>query len=259
MTLSCRPRRSPARRALLVLLIEALALAGAPVLPRVLDGTAPALAAIGDISTIAGNGTGGFSGDGGAATSAKLWLPFDVTVDPLGNVYINDSENKRIRKVGTDGNISTFAGTGTSGYSGDGGAATDAKINQGSGQLVSDPVGNIFFVDAGNRRIRRVAVDGTITTVAGTGGWGDCNDGNGGPATSAPLSGLGGIALDASGNLYFTGTCNRIRKVDTAGILSTVAGTTRYGGFSGDGGPATAAVLNAPRGLEFDGREPLLR
>lgn len=240
-------------RALLVLLIEALALAGAPVLPRVLDGASPAVAAIGDISTIAGNGNAGSGGDGGPATSAQLWGPFDTTVDPLGNVYISDSENKRIRKVDTNGNISTFAGTGTSGYSGDGGAATSAKINQGSGQITSDAVGNIFFVDAGNRRIRRIAVDGTITTVAGNGDFGDCDTGNGGQATAAALAELRGLAFDAAGNLYFTGTCHRVRKVDTAGILSTVAGTTRFGGFSGDGGAATAALLNSPRGLGVDG------
>ncbi|MFD0712153.1 S-layer homology domain-containing protein [Paenibacillus sp. GCM10027626] len=205
--------------------------------------------ASGTISTVAGTGSAGYSGDGGNALSAKLNHPMGVAVDNSGNLYISDMVNCRIRKVDASGTISTVAGTGVLGYSGDGGPAISARLSYPSG-VATDNDGNVYIVDQSNHRIRKVDVSGTISTVAGTGSAGDSGDG--GSATSAELRSPSGIAVDDSGNLYiaeFAG--NRIRKVDTAGIISTVAGTGAYG-YSGDGGPATSAQLNYPSGVAVD-------
>ena len=206
------------------------------------------------ITTIAGSGAiglgyGNFSGDGGQATAAKLNCPQGVTLDDIGNLYIADTYNSRIRMINTTGIISTIAGSGTAGFSGDGGQATAAELNQPL-QILFDPTGNMYIVDGGNRRIRMVNTAGVITTIAGNGIAGFSGDG--GQATAAKLKRPNEIAFDASGNLYIADTGNeRIRKVNTAGIISTIAGTGIMG-FAGDGGQATAAKLNDPCGITID-------
>ncbi len=202
----------------------------------------------GVISTVAGTGTAGFSGDGGAATSAKINLPFGVAVDSAGNIYIADTSNNRIRKVASGGTISTVAGTGTAGFGGDGAAATSAKLSSPYGVAV-DASGNLYIADTGNNRIRMVTTAGIINTVAGnTAGSG----GDGGPATSAQLNNPTAVMVDAGGNLYIGDTSNnRIRLVTAAGIISTVAGNGSQG-FGGDDGPATSALLDSPSGVTVD-------
>ena len=177
----------------------------------------------GTITTVAGNGDAGFSGDGGPATSARLSRPTGVALDGAGNLYITDSANQRIRKVDTSGTITTVAGTGEVGFSGDGGPATSARLSGPRG-IALDGAGNLYIADNANHRIRKVDTSGTITTVAGTRERGFSGDG--GPATSARLSGPRAIALDSAGNLYIADRDNqRIRKVDTGGTITTVAGT----------------------------------
>ncbi len=202
------------------------------------------------ITTVAGTGAAGFSGDGGPATAAQLRNPFHVTVDGAGNVYLADNGNHRIRRVDAAGVITTVAGTGAAGFSGDGGLASAAQLDVPTGIAV-DGVGNVYIADSGNHRIRRVDAAGVITTVAGTAvaGFG----GDGGPATAAQLSNPSGVAVDGAGNVYIAATGNhRIRRVDAAGVITTVAGTSASG-FSGDGGPATAAQLSNPSGMDVDG------
>ncbi|MGO9095116.1 MAG: BACON domain-containing protein, partial [Bryobacteraceae bacterium] len=200
----------------------------------------------GTISTVAGNGNGGFAGDGGPAANASLFGPSGVAVDSVGNLYIADASNNRIRKL-SGGTIATVAGNGIQGFSGDGGPATSASLYTPSGVAV-DSAGDLFIADSGNSRIRKVSGQ-TITTVAGNGNC--CFSGDGGPATSASLSDPSAVAVDAAGNLYIADTTNyRIRKV-SGGIIATVAGNGTFG-FSGDGGPATAAELNWPAGVAVD-------
>ena len=203
----------------------------------------------GVISTVAGSGTAGFSGDSSAATAAQLNTPADVAPDGAGNLYIADAGNHRIRKVDSAGVISTVAGSGTAGFSGDGGAATAAQLNIPAG-VAPDGAGNLYIADTDNHRIRKVDSAGVISTVAGDGtsGFG----GDGGAATAARLDGPTDVALDGTGNLYIADTGNdRIRKVDSAGVISTVAGDGTNG-FSGDGGAAMAAQLNTPVGVALD-------
>jgi trimeric autotransporter adhesin len=193
----------------------------------------------GIITTFAGNGTMGFSGDGGAAPLAQL-SAYSVAVDSSGNVFIADVANRRIRKVTPAGIISTVAGNGTRGFSGDGGPATAAEIGDPVAVAV-DALGNLFIGDDTNY-VRKVTLDGIITTVAGNGLPG--YSGDGGPATAAEIYGPFGIALDPSGNLFIADSSNhRIRKVTPDGTISTVAGNGTAG-FSGDGGPATAAAIS---------------
>ena len=205
----------------------------------------------GKISTVAGNGTAGFYGDGGAATSAMLSSPYGVAVDANGNIYIADYSNQRIRKVTSTGIISTVAGNGTQGYSGDGGAATSAELNNPEG-VALDSSGNIYIADRWNNRIRLVTIStGKITTAAGSGPWGYTGDG--GPATSAKLTYPDGVAVDAYGNIYIADSGNSaIRKVFAFdGTITTIAGNGTSG-YSGDGGPALNAKLNFPPGVALD-------
>jgi hypothetical protein len=207
----------------------------------------------GMISTVAGTGNGGFGGDGGPATGASLQFPFGVAVDRSGNLFIADLFNHRIRKVDTNGIITTVAGSGPTGpsggaYAGDGGAATSARLNWPECVAV-DASGDLFIADYANNRIREVSANGIITTVAGNGT--PAFSGDGGPATNASVSGPNGVAVDASGNMIIADSVNsRVREVNTSGIITTVAG----GGASapGDGGPATNAVLLVPTGVAVD-------
>jgi hypothetical protein len=202
------------------------------------------------ISTVAGDGTGGFAGDGGAATSASLDNPYGVTLDAAGNLYIADLLNHRIRKVATDGTISTVAGNGSTTFAGDGGAATSASLSEPV-DVALDAAGNLYIADENNHRIRKVTTDGIISTVAGSDTAGFAGDG--GAATSASLTRPRSVTLDAAGNLYIADSRNhRIRKVATDGTISTVAGNSLAGGFAGDGGAATSASLKYPRGVTLD-------
>src|SRR5439155_1658368 len=204
----------------------------------------------GVISTYAGTGRLGFSGDGGPATGAQLLGPGGVALDPAGNFYIADRNNDRIRRVSTDGTIATYAGSGSLGFSGDGGPATAARLNMSLGGVALDSAGNLYIADLLNERIRKVSPVGTISTYAGNGGRGF--GGDGGPATAAQLSPPQGVALDSAGNLYIADLLNnRIRKVTPGGTISTYAGTGTSG-FAGDGGPATAAQLSFPHGVALD-------
>jgi len=232
----------------------------------------------GIISTIAGvDGTPGYAGDGGAAksTNTELNLPSGVAVDGAGNLYIADSANNVVREISAaTGIITTIAGTHTAGFSGDGGAAVSAELNQPFG-LALDPAGNLYIADLDNNRVRVVcaaagtldgavcAGRGTIATLAGNGNAGATGDG--GQAIAAELNGPYAVAVDPTGNLFIADTQNnRVRAVcatasssilgthcTAAGVISTVAGNGT-GDFAGDGGAASAAELNSPSGLAFD-------
>ena len=204
----------------------------------------------GIITTVAGNGTQSFSGDSGSATNAALNYPASVAVDASGNMFIADQNNNRIRKVSTNGIITTVAGcAGTGGYSGDGGVATNEALYGPSGVSV-DTNGNLFIADVGNNRIRKVSTNGIITTVAGNGT--SRYTGDGGAATNAALNYPSGISVDASGNLFIADKYNqRIRKVNANGIITTIAGNGSYS-FSGDGGAATNATLFDPENVAVD-------
>jgi len=202
----------------------------------------------GIISTFAGNGHAGFSGDGGQATAAEFDLPTEVVFDASGNAYITDKTNERIRKVNTSGIISTFAGNGHAGYSGDGGQATAAEFN-GPTDIYIDASGNAYVADPGNFRVRKINTSGIISTVIGDGHSGFSGDG--GQATAAEIE-ANGVRVDASGNIYIGDFGNnRMRKVNTSGVINTIAGNGTAG-YSGDGGQATAAELNGPGMMTFD-------
>jgi sugar lactone lactonase YvrE len=210
----------------------------------------------GRITTVAGNGTGGFSGDGGYATNANLNHPTSVAVDVFGNIFIADYGNERIREVGTNGLITTVAGNGTVGYSGDGGYATNAQFGDplfyesGPYGVCLDAVGNIFIADSVNGCIRKVGTNGIITTVAGN-GW-EGFSGDGGYATNAELYNPLSMTVDTSGNLFIADLYNhRIREVGTDGIITTMAGNGTAAYF-GDGGQATNASLDQPGGVAVD-------
>jgi uncharacterized protein (TIGR03437 family) len=201
------------------------------------------------ITTVAGNGTCGFSGDNSAATHAQLNIPYSVALDSSGNLYIADTVNSRIRKVSTSGVITTVAGNGTAGFGGDTGSASGAQLYYPQGVAV-DSANNLYIADTYNQRIRKVSTNGVITTVAGNGtaGFG----GDGGSATGAQLNYPVGIAVDSSGNLYIGDTNNnRVRKVSSGGVINTVAGNGTPG-FSGDNGPAGSAQLDAPSALAIN-------
>ncbi|HXB71804.1 MAG TPA: BACON domain-containing carbohydrate-binding protein [Candidatus Acidoferrales bacterium] len=196
------------------------------------------------ITTVAGNGTAGFGGDNGAATSAQLNSPSGIAVDTSGNLYITDTANQRIRKV-SNGVITTVAGSGTAGFAGDNGPAISARLNSPSNVAI-DASGNLYIADTANRRIRRVS-NGVITTAVGNGTQGFSGDN--GAATSAQMGPPYGIAVDVAGNLYFADTFlnHRVRKVSN-GVITTVAGS----GLVGDNGPATSGQLNQPQGVAVD-------
>ena len=201
------------------------------------------------INTIAGTGDSvGYAGDGGPATLARLNYPRSVAVDLSGNIYIADYYNNVIRKVNAAGVISTYAGTGVAGYSGDGGQATAARFNGPIGIDV-DGLGNLYVADITNAVVRKISASGIISTFAGggTSGLGD-----GGPATAGAMAGPCGIATDGSGNVFIAdGGNQRIRKVNASGIISTIAGNGAMG-YTGDGGPASAAEVNYPNDLAVD-------
>jgi len=203
----------------------------------------------GKIMTVAGDGTAGYSGDGQKALSAKLRWPEGLGLDKAGNLYIADTNNHCLRKVTPDGIITTIAGTGTSGFSGDTRAAKDAQLNTPMGNIVFDADGNLYLSDTWNLRVRRITPEGVISTVAG------CTDScSGGSPLRTWLGYPAGLAFDASGDLliaeWFYG--QGVRKLTRGGALSTVAGTGDFG-FAGDGGPAGKALLANPRSLGIDG------
>ena len=241
----------------------------------------------GIVSTVAGTGVSGYSGDGGPATSAQLNLPMGMVRDSQGNLYIADFQNSVIRKLNANGTISTVAGNGTAGYSGDGGPATGAQLSFPAA-VALDGAGNLYIGEFLNSCVRKVDVNGKISTLATgflirgvaadsagnvyysswyEGVWkvdsqgvstkiaGNGNpgfSGDGGPATDAQTSGVAGLALDSQGNLYLAEVLNSdIRKVDANGIITTVAGSQQVGN-SGDGGPATSARLNGPTDVRID-------
>ncbi len=204
----------------------------------------------GVISTFAGTGVPGMSGDGGPATAAELNAPWGIAADNAGNIYYADIYAARVRKISPSGIITTFAGTGIIGYSGDGGPATAATIGDVSG-VTADLAGNVYITSPGNNCVRKVNPAGIITTIAGTGTLGYSSDG--GPATAAQLNTPHAVTIDALGNIYIADQYNqRVRKINTSGIISTIAGTGT-GGFSGDGGPATAAEVLNPTSVAVDG------
>ena len=218
--------------------------------PQLLSNKVSKLKNDGRLITIAGSGIAGDSGDGGNAVSALLHIPNTVVIDSIGNIYICDNNNSRIRKIDKiSGNISTIAGTGTPGYSGDTGPATNAMLFYPAG-ICFDRKGNLLISD-GNKRIRKVNNLGIISTIAGTGIAGIAGDG--GPATAAKC-GSGVICVDKIGNLYIADCAtgeSRIAKIDTFGIITTFAGTGTGYVFNGDNISATAANIN-PVGIAVD-------
>jgi NHL repeat-containing protein len=229
-------RRSTPRRGSL------LSIAGLAILAAVTLAVGAASAATGLISTIAGTGTQGFSGNGGSAIAAQLDTPKDVVQLPNGAYLIADTYNHRVRQVSTSGQISTVAGTGVASYNGDGIAATAAKLNEPHG-VAPAPGGGFLIADSMNNRVRKVSASGTITTVAGKGWPGFTGDG--GAATAAKLNRPMGVAPTADGGFLIADHDNfRIRKVSASGVITTVAGNG-IESASGDGGPATAAGFHA--------------
>ncbi|MHB8421068.1 MAG: NHL repeat-containing protein [Myxococcales bacterium] len=208
----------------------------------------------GSASTLAGNGTRGWvDGSGGPTGTAELDDPYGVAVDAAGNVYVGDTFNQRIRKIAPDGTTTTLAGNGQAGWiDGSGGPGGSAEFAEPEGVAV-DGAGNVYVADLGNNRIRKVAPDGTTTTLAGNGtpGWAD---GSGGPAGTAELDGPAGVAVDGAGNVYVGDVGNnRIREVAPDGTTTTLAGNGRAGWVDGSGGPGGAAELDNPVGVAVDG------
>ena len=209
----------------------------------------------GVIATVAGSGTQGFAGDGGPATAAALNSPAAVALDAVGNIYVADTSNNRVRKIDVNGIITTLAGAGVAGYSGDSGPANIATLNRPGG-VAADTAGNVYIADSGNHAIRKVNAAGSISTLAGNGVPG--SSGDNGPAAVALLNSPGGLAVDSAGNLYVADTANhRVRRITPGGTISTVAGNGTAGN-TGDGGAATAASLNMPGAVALDSNGALL-
>jgi sugar lactone lactonase YvrE len=218
----------------------------------------------GFIEPVCGDGRRSFGGDGGPATAALVDLPVATAFDAAGRMFIADQANQRVRMVDVNGIITTVVGAGPpAGFAGDGGPATQARLRlpvgqsaQPGGRITFDAPGNLYIADTSNNRIRKIDTNGIITTVAGNGlkGFG----GDGGPATAAALNDPRDVAIDADGNLYIADTINnRIRKVDTNGIITTFAGQGGSGGFAGDGGAPLQARFTYPSGLAFDSQGSL--
>jgi sugar lactone lactonase YvrE len=201
----------------------------------------------GIISTIAGDGTSGYNGDGIPATAAKLFYPYVGGIDNAGNLYFSDYNNHRVRKIDPSGIITTIAGDGTNGDSGDGGAATSAQL-KGPGYLALLSSGDIYIPDNTAHRIRKVSgATGVITTIAGDGTMG--YSGDGGLASAAQLSYVNCITFDKAGSAYIADyDKNVIRKIDPLGVITSVVGTG-VAGYSGDGGPAISAKLDGPNAV----------
>jgi len=210
------------------------------------------------ISTVAGNIAlpPGFSGDGGPATSAQLDRPMSVVSDGKGHAFIADQLFNVVREFTIGGTIGPAAGIAsqTGGFAGDGGPATTSMLSDPTAVAI-DGTGRVFIADAGNRRIRMFTPGGDITTVAGGGGASGADGlGDGGPATAANLAFPQGVAVDGKGNIYIADTFDRLVRVFTVGgTISVAAGIPGSSGFSGDGGPATSALLNSPQGVAVDG------
>ena len=206
------------------------------------------LSSTGTISTIGGSGVYGYSGDGASAVTAQFEYPAGVAVDTSGNVYMVDSYNSRVRKIATNGVVTTVAGNGRRGYSGNGSTATNAELDFPQGIAV-DSAGNLYIADTNNSCIRKVS-SGIITTIAGNGTAGYLGDN--GPASAAELNYPYGVAVDATGNVYIADTLNNvIRQISTTGMITTIAGNG-FIGYSGDGGAPTSAELNFPAGVAVD-------
>lgn len=212
------------------------------------------------INTIAGNGVAGYSGNGGPAIKAELNDPRGVVTDPAGNVYFCDRDNNVVQKIDTNGVLTTIAGTGVAGYNGDNIPGTQAQLNS-PWRVTIDPAGNLYIADAANDRIRKLAPNGIITTVVGTGQPG--YSGDNGPALAATLRIPEQAELDVFGNMFIADSGNNvIRMVSASGTITTVAGNgfgaatgnanDEGGGYSGDNGPATKAELNLPISLAVD-------
>jgi hypothetical protein len=200
------------------------------------------------ILTIAGTGIAAYSGDNGAATSAALAYPFSMAADAAGNIYIADRDNHVVRRIDTTGNITTIAGNGEQGFSGDGGPATSASLNTPTAVAVGTG-GNIYIADSNNHRIRVVS-GGTISTFAGNGTAG--YSGDGGAATGASLYSPRGVAVDATGIVYIADTNNHVVRKVSGGNISTIAGNAQQQGFYADNGAGTTAGLDTPTAVLVD-------
>lgn len=203
------------------------------------------------ITTVAGNGIGGFSGDGGQATAAQVWGPQGICTDTAGNIYFGDVLNRRVRKITVStGIITTIAGNGSMGYSGDGGSATNARFHYPTGLLI-DNAGNLLVSDIGTHTVRKITAAGIVSTIVGIGSAG--YSGDNGSATNALLNQPAEIAMDSRDNLFIADHLNNVvRKIDAiSGVITTVAGTGTAGSY-GDGGPATAATIIQPYGIFID-------
>ncbi len=203
---------------------------------------------------IVGTGRRGFAGDGGWAIDAEVNYPNHLVVGAEGDIFIADTGNHRIRRVSTDGIITTIAGTGKNGFSGDGGPAVQAQLNAPSA-IAIDTDGNLYVADFRNHRIRKIATDGTITSIAGTGEAGYNGDGK--PAVECQIGEPCGVAVDRDGYVYIGDQVNlRVRVVTQSGTMHTVAGTG-VRGLTGDGGPAEKAMTSNPDIIALDSEDNL--